>query len=128
MFDIGWSEMAIVALVALIVIGPRELPRVLRTVGRWSGKARVLVREFQGSIDQMVRDAELEETKEKLDSLKNFDVKKEVENFIDPTEGSVDPGPDSRPRDRPEPLPAEAAVKIEDGQGVPPALEKGGGG
>ena len=47
MFDIGWSEMAVVALIALLVIGPKELPNTMRMVGRWTRKARALTREFR---------------------------------------------------------------------------------
>src|SRR5580658_1355371 len=60
MFDIAWSHLAVIALVALLVIGPKDLPRVLRTVGTWVGKARAVAREFQSSLDQMVRERELE--------------------------------------------------------------------
>ena len=59
MFDIGWSEMAVILMVALIVIGPKDLPRVARTIGKWTGKARAMAREFQRSLDDMAREAEL---------------------------------------------------------------------
>ncbi|MDA0239891.1 MAG: Sec-independent protein translocase protein TatB, partial [Proteobacteria bacterium] len=50
MFDIGWTEIAIIGLVALIIIGPKDLPRVLRTLGQWTAKARGLTREFRGHV------------------------------------------------------------------------------
>jgi len=68
MFDIGWSEMAVIALLTLIVIGPRELPRVMRSVGQWVRKAQSLAREFQRGLDDMAREAELEDAKKLIDS------------------------------------------------------------
>ncbi|NJC32670.1 sec-independent protein translocase protein TatB [Sphingomonas jejuensis] len=61
MFDFAWSEMLLCAAVALIVIGPKELPQTMRTVGRWVGKARGVARHFRSGFDAMVREAELEE-------------------------------------------------------------------
>ncbi len=65
MFDIAPTELLIVALVALVVIGPKDLPRVLRTVGQWVGRARGMARHFRSGIDTMIREAELEEMEKK---------------------------------------------------------------
>ncbi len=65
MFDIGYSELLLIAVVALIVIGPKELPRVMRTVGEWVGRARGMARHFRSGIDTMMREAELEEMEKK---------------------------------------------------------------
>lgn len=65
MFDIGWSELLIVAVVALVVIGPKDLPAVMRTVGQWIGRARGMARHFQSGVDAMIREAELEEMEKK---------------------------------------------------------------
>ncbi|WP_448584976.1 Sec-independent protein translocase protein TatB [Thermaurantiacus sp.] len=61
MFDLGWSELGLVAAVALLVIGPKELPGALRQLGRWVGKARAMSRHVRAGFDEMVRQAELEE-------------------------------------------------------------------
>lgn len=61
MFDLGWSELLLVAAVALIVIGPKDLPVAMRAVGRWVGKARAMSRHVRAGFDEMVRQAELEE-------------------------------------------------------------------
>ena len=53
MFDLAWSHLLLIGVVALLVIGPKDLPRVLRTVGLWVGRARSVAREFQGSLDQI---------------------------------------------------------------------------
>ncbi len=84
MFDIGWTEITIIVIVAIIVIGPKDLPRVLRTVGQWVGKAKALTREFRGHIDDMIQETELAEVKKQIDSAASMDVEKIVENTIDP--------------------------------------------
>ena len=65
MFDIGYSELLMIAVVALVVIGPKDLPNVMRTVGKWVGKARGMARHFRSGIDTMMREAELEEMEKK---------------------------------------------------------------
>ena len=89
MFDIGWSEMAVVALIALLVIGPKELPNTLRMVGRWTRKARSLTREFRSGFDEMIREAELEDVRKTVESAKSSTIEKSVKDAIDPT-GWVD--------------------------------------
>lgn len=88
MLDLGWSEMAVIALVALIVLGPKELPVALRTVGQWVRKARRLAHEFQSGIDEMMREAELDEARKHIEATKHFNIDHAVEKAIDPT-GSV---------------------------------------
>ena len=61
MFDIGWPELFIIAVVVLLVVGPKDLPKVLRTVGHLAGKAKAITREFRGHVDDMIRDSELED-------------------------------------------------------------------
>ncbi|WP_213772459.1 Sec-independent protein translocase protein TatB [Bradyrhizobium sp. dw_78] len=70
MFDIGWSELALIAVVALIAIGPKELPGVLRTVGQWVGKARRMAAEFQGQFQEAMREAEMADLKKSFDEVK----------------------------------------------------------
>lgn len=65
MFGIDSAELLVVAIVALLVIGPKDLPRVMRTVGHWVGRARGMARHFRSGIDAMVREAELEEMEKK---------------------------------------------------------------
>jgi sec-independent protein translocase protein TatB len=61
MFDLGWPELLVVAAVALIVIGPKDLPVAMRWLGRWVGKARAMTRHVRAGFDEMVRQAELED-------------------------------------------------------------------
>ena len=65
MFGIDSTELLVVAVVALVVIGPKDLPRVMRTVGEWVGRARGMARHFRSGIDTMMREAELEEMEKK---------------------------------------------------------------
>ena len=86
MFDIGMDEMALVAVVALIVIGPKDLPHVLRMCGRWVRKARELAGEFQRGVDDMVRESELAELKSQVEKVADTNaLKREIEKTIDPT-------------------------------------------
>ncbi|MCK1419584.1 twin-arginine translocase subunit TatB [Bradyrhizobium sp. 180] len=78
MFDIGWSELVLIGVVALIAIGPKELPGVLRMVGQWMGKARKMAAEFQGQFQEAMREAEMADLK------KSFDEVKEVATGFNP--------------------------------------------
>ena len=94
MFDFSWSELALIGVVALVVIGPKDLPRVMRTVGLWVGKARTIAREFQSSLDQMIRESELEEMRKSVEQASNVNLAREIERTIDPAgelQKSLDP-------------------------------------
>ena len=65
MFDIGWDEMLFTAIIAIVVIGPKDLPRALRTAGRWIAKIRRVSGHFRAGIETMIREAELEEMERK---------------------------------------------------------------
>ena len=65
MFDIGASELLVIVIVAVLVIGPKDMPLALRTVGRWIGKVRRVSSHFRSGIDTMIREAELEELEKK---------------------------------------------------------------
>jgi len=90
MFDIGWIEMAVIALIALVVIGPKELPKAMRSLAKWTRKARSMAREFQSGIDDMVRDADLDDARKAVESAKSFNIGKTLEETIDPTGGLRD--------------------------------------
>ncbi len=89
MFDIAWSELGVIAVVALVVIGPKDLPKVLRTVGQWTTKARSMAREFQSGIDDMVRESELDELRKAAKSVSEFSVENEIKKTVDP-DGSLE--------------------------------------
>ena len=71
MFDIGWGELVVIGIVALVVIGPKELPTVMRTMGQWMGKIRRMASEFQGQFQEAMRESELADLKKQIDSLKD---------------------------------------------------------
>ena len=105
MFDIGWGELLVIGVVALIAIGPKELPGVLRTTGQWMGKVRRMASEFQDQFRDAMREAELDDAKKKFDEMtdtaKNFTdfdpigtVRKEIENLTkDPLAETPSPPP-----------------------------------
>ncbi len=142
MFDIGWSEMAVVALIALLVIGPKELPKAMRTVAKWVRKARAVTREFQSGIDDMIRESELEETRKALAAANPSNIDQKISEAIDPT-GSVKESLDELEREaksdettatpRTKPLPggglrkeAEDAAEPGPDKGDPPAADQQG--
>ena len=98
MFDISWGKLVIIGVVALLVIGPKELPAVLRQLGQWMTKIRRMASEFQGQFQEAMREAEMADLKKQFDettsSIKStFDtteIKNELEKMIqDPTAAST---------------------------------------
>jgi sec-independent protein translocase protein TatB len=90
MFDIGWSELLVIGIVALIAIGPKELPAALRLFGQWMGKVRRMASEFQGQFQEAMREAEMADIKKQVDDMTtaaqdftNYDPMSEVRNEID---------------------------------------------
>ena len=83
MFDLGWFELAVVGAVLLVVVGPKDLPRVLRTVGVWTGKARRMARDFQKALDQYAKEAEIDDVKKAVETP--LKAKKAVTAAVDPT-------------------------------------------
>jgi sec-independent protein translocase protein TatB len=88
MFGIDSPELLVIAIVALVVIGPKELPGMLRSWGKWMTKMRAMAAEFRGHVDEMVRQSELDEVKKQLESniglgdLKSLDPTKEIKSII----------------------------------------------
>jgi sec-independent protein translocase protein TatB len=85
MFDIGWQELFIVAILALIVVGPKDLPRALRNIMGLVRKARMMARDFQDGIDDVVREADLDDMKNKIENLSDGDINEQIQDAIDPT-------------------------------------------
>lgn len=84
MFDFSWSEILLIGVVALVVIGPKDLPRVLKTAGQWMGRARAVAREFQFQVDQLVRESELDEVRKHMAEATGSDPNRMIRNWIDP--------------------------------------------
>jgi len=82
MFDIGWSELLLIAVVALVAVGPKELPSAIMQMTRWLRQAKGMAREFQGHVDEMVREVELDELRKSVSSP--AEIGKAIENAVDP--------------------------------------------
>jgi len=138
MFDFAWSEIALIAAVALVVIGPKDLPVALRAISGFVKKARRMAGEFQTHVDEMMRDADLKDVKDSINQIRNFDFRGTVEKAIDPDnslrdtfaadplppaahEGEIaasEPAPDEH---LPEPEPPPP-LRVDSPAFVPPAL------
>ena len=97
MFEIGWGELLIIGIVALIAIGPKELPGVLRTLGQWMSKLRRMASEFQSQFHEAMREAELADLKKQVDdmtsqaqSYANFDPVSEVRRELESTQQQIE--------------------------------------
>jgi sec-independent protein translocase protein TatB len=87
MFDISWTEFVLIGVVALVVIGPKELPAVMRTVGQWTRKVRSMAADFQHQFQEAMREAEMADLKKQVDDLahdvKNYDPLKDVKADVE---------------------------------------------
>jgi sec-independent protein translocase protein TatB len=98
MFELDWGKLVIIGIVALIAIGPKELPTVLRTLGLWMGKIKRMANEFQGQFQDALREAEMGDLKKQADDLKstvgnftNFDPLAETPKASDPVVAPASP-------------------------------------
>lgn len=122
-FDIGWSEFMVIGVVALIVIGPKDLPAALRVAGYWVRKARTLSREFHSSVEQMMREVELHEVQKELKKATEFNIEHEFHKIVDPVN---DPAAGAQPAAIPDYLdttPAPVIAENEFAAPPPPAAE-----
>jgi sec-independent protein translocase protein TatB len=98
MFDIGWGELVVIGIVALIAIGPKELPTVLRTLGQYMGKVKRMAAEFQGQFQEAMREAEMADLKKQADELTSaitdatkFDPLADIDNDSNGAFGEAEP-------------------------------------
>jgi sec-independent protein translocase protein TatB len=125
MFDLSWSHILLVVVVALVVVGPKDLPKLMRTVGRWLGKARSMADQFRKSFDEMTRQAELDELRAEIESLRSSrplsGVEQDLNKSILPDEftakpmSSTPPAPEAETGERPaaEPVNTEGPTPAE---------------
>jgi len=114
MFDFAWSELAVIGVVALLVIGPKDLPGAIKGIGEFVRKARRMASEFQTHVDDMVKDANLSDVRNQINEIRNFDIKGALEKEID-RDGSIRSAFDDPFSNKPQPLtPAES---------TPPSVE-----
>jgi sec-independent protein translocase protein TatB len=119
MFEIGWGELLIIGIVALIAIGPKELPTVFRTLGQWTNKLRRMASEFQNQFQEAMREAELAELKKQVDdmtsqaqSYASFDPVAEVRRELDSTQQQIESAMADKPGAPPAAAEASAAPAI----------------
>jgi sec-independent protein translocase protein TatB len=86
MFDVGWSEILVIAIVLIVVVGPKDLPRLLRSFGRTSAKLRSMAGDFRRQFDEALREAELGDVKDTLDSVRNLNPMNEIRKHLSPLE------------------------------------------
>ncbi len=84
MFDFGWSELLIIAAVAIIVVGPKDLPRLMRSIGQYVGKAKNMARDLQNQFNDMAHQSELEEIRKSVSDIKDANPLKDLEDSLNP--------------------------------------------
>src|SRR5215471_10531581 len=88
MFDFAWSEIGLIGVVALIAIGPKDMPAAIKAITGVIKKARRMAGEFQTHVDEMMREADLQEVRNQINEIRNFDIKGEIERAVD-EDGSI---------------------------------------
>jgi sec-independent protein translocase protein TatB len=86
MFDIGWTEMLVIAIVMIVVVGPKDLPRMLRTFGKTTAKLRSMAGDFQKQFNEALKEAELDDVKKSVDSLRGLNPAAEIKKQLNPFE------------------------------------------
>ena len=111
MFEIGWTEMLVIAIVMIVVVGPKDLPKMLRTFGRTTAKLRSMAGDFQRQFNEALKEAELDDVKKSVDSLRSLNPANEIRKQLNPFEkaaADVRAGVDAAMK--PAPKSAETAV------------------
>ena len=117
MFDISWSEFLLIGVVALIVIGPKELPGVLRTLGQYTRKVRGMAADFQNQFQEAMREAEMADLKKQVDDIaqdvKSFDPLKDVRSDLEATSKEIERSLEAKPEPKAEP-PLDGGFAVSD--------------
>lgn len=139
MFDIGWSELLVIAVVAIVVVGPRELPGMLRTFGKYAAQLRRMAGDFQTQFNEALKEAELDDVRKSIESVRSVNPMNQIRDSLNPlkdageslrkaVEEPAAPKPDSKSEPKPEvpkaavngatgdtaPKPAAAAKRAEE--------------
>ena len=129
MFDIGWTEMLVIAVVMIVVVGPKDLPKMLRTFGKTTAKLRSMAGDFQKQFNEALKEAELDDVKKSVESLRGLNPTAEIKKQLNPFEkaaADVRAGLDSVMKPTPKPEPAvkavEAAAPLKNGATVMPGV------
>ncbi len=84
MFDIGWSELLVIAVVAIVVVGPRELPGMLRTFGKYAGQLRRMAGDFQNQFNEALKEAELDDVRKSIESVRSINPVNQIKDSLNP--------------------------------------------
>lgn len=124
MFDIGWTEMMVIAVVMIVVVGPKDLPKMLRAFGRTTAKLRSMAGDFQRQFNEALKEAELDDVKKSVDSLRSLNPANEIKKQLNPFEkaaSDVRAGLDTLKPKPPEPA-SPTAVAAEPAKSGPAAI------
>jgi len=86
MFDIGWTEMLVIAVVLIVVVGPKDLPKMLRTFGKFTAKMSSMAGDFRKQFDEALKEAELDEVRKSVNDLRSLNPKNEIRKAFSPME------------------------------------------
>lgn len=114
MFDIGWAEMLVIAIVVIVIVGPKELPGMLRTFGKTTSKLRVMANDFRRQFDDALKEVELDGVKQLADDVRSLNPKNEIRKALSPMEKAaqdVRAGLDAAMRPDTSNKPAESAAQ-----------------
>ncbi|MDH4985135.1 Sec-independent protein translocase protein TatB [Aminobacter anthyllidis] len=115
MFEIGWTEMLVIAVVMIVVVGPKDLPKMLRTIGRMTTKARSMAGDFQRQFNEALKEAELDDVKKSVDELRSLNPANEIRKQLNPFEkaaADVRAGLDTAMKPKSATTPAEPASDV----------------
>jgi len=113
MFDLGWSEILVIAIVMIVVVGPKDLPRVLRSFGRTTSKLRAMAGDFRRQFDEALKEAELDDVKTLVDDVRKLDPRNEIRKHLSPLEQAgkdIKSGLDEASRTMPSPTPSTSTL------------------
>ncbi|PTE11631.1 Sec-independent protein translocase protein TatB [Mesorhizobium helmanticense] len=113
MFEVGWTEMLVIAIVMIVVVGPKDLPNMLRTFGRTTAKLRAMASDFQKQFNEALKEAELDDVKKSVDSLRGLNPAAEIRKQLNPFEqaaADVRSGVDAAMKPKPADDPAQPAA------------------
>jgi sec-independent protein translocase protein TatB len=112
MFEVGWTEMLVIAVVMIVVVGPKDLPRMLRQFGRTTAKLRAMAGDFRRQFDEALKEAELDDVSETLSSVRKINPMNEIRKHLAPIEDvgqQVRAGLDDVMKPQPKPLASETS-------------------
>ncbi len=112
MFEVGWTEMLVIAVVMIVVVGPKDLPRMLRTIGKMTAKMRGMAGDFQRQFNDALKEAELDDVKKSVQSLRDMNPVNQIKKELNPFEkaaADIRSGLDQAMKPKPAPAPTAAS-------------------